>query len=93
VRELEHEVHRLVLTVPAGRRIRSAHLAPRIRAAAAGTAQPEPLARVLARVELALIRQRLAVLGTKAATARSLGITREALYGKLRRLGLRAHEE
>jgi len=47
----------------------------------------EPLARILARVELALIRQRLQQEPTKSAAARSLGITREALYAKLRRLG------
>jgi len=40
----------------------------------------------MARVELALIQQRLCATPTKAAAARSLGITREALYGKLRRL-------
>jgi len=49
----------------------------------------EPLARILARVELALIRQRLQQEPTKSAAARSLGITREALYAKLRRLGAR----
>jgi DNA-binding NtrC family response regulator len=88
VRELEHEVHRLVLTVPNDQRIRPHHLAPRIRDARLGPASAEPLARLMARVELALIRQRLQELPTKAAVARSLGITREALYGKLRRLGL-----
>jgi len=86
VRELEHEVHRLVLTVPIDQRIRPHHLATSIREA---TALPHaaPLATLLARIELALIRQRLEALPTKSAAARSLGITREALYGKLRRLG------
>jgi two-component system, NtrC family, response regulator HydG len=88
VRELEHEVHRLVLTVPNDQRIRPHHLAARIRDARRETQTAEPLARLMARVELALIRQRLQELPTKAAVARSLGITREALYGKLRRLGL-----
>ncbi len=86
VRELEHEVHRLVLTVPPGARIGRHHLAARIRAADR-TAATEPLARLLARVELSVIRQRLAQQPTKAAAARSLGITRETLYAKLRRLG------
>ncbi|HLK10562.1 MAG TPA: sigma-54 dependent transcriptional regulator [Candidatus Binatia bacterium] len=86
VRELEHEVHRLVLTVPPGVRIGRLHLAARIRAADRADVG-EPLARLLARVELTLIRQRIAQQPTKAAAARSLGITREALYAKLRRLG------
>jgi len=84
VRELEHEVHRLVLTVANDQRIRPHHLAPAIRAC---TTPMVPLAPLLARVELALILQRMDALPTKAAAARSLGITREALYGKLRRLG------
>jgi len=85
VRELEHEVHRLVLTVGNDERIRPPHLAPAIRA---GTTSLAPLAPLLARFELALILQRLDALPSKAAAARSLGITREALYGKLRRLGV-----
>src|SRR5262245_27708562 len=87
VRELEHEVHRLVLTVANDQRIRPQHLAGPIRDAARSPAQTATLATLLARIELALIRQRLETLPTKTAAARSLGITREALYGKLRRLG------
>jgi DNA-binding NtrC family response regulator len=87
VRELENEIHRLVLCVPPGERIRRHHLARRIREAEPPPGE-EPLARILARVELALIRERLARKATKSAAARSLGITREALYGKMRRLGL-----
>ena len=84
MRELEHEVHRLVLTVANDQRIRPHHLAPAIRAC---TTPLVPLAPLMARIELALILQRMDALPTKAAAARSLGITREALYGKLRRLG------
>jgi DNA-binding NtrC family response regulator len=87
VRELEHEVHRLVLTVSNDQRIRPHHLATPIRDATRAPAQTATLATLLARIELALIRQRLDTLPTKTAAARSLGITREALYGKLRRLG------
>jgi transcriptional regulator with PAS, ATPase and Fis domain len=87
VRELEHEVHRLVLTVAHDQRIRPHHLAQAVRDAARQPQQAAPLATLLARIELALIRQRLDVLPTKTAAARSLGITREALYGKLKRLG------
>src|SRR5436305_5375237 len=86
VRELANEVHRLVLSVGSGQRIRRHHLAARIRDADPAL-HGEPLARILARVELALIRQRLQQEPTKSAAARSLGITREALYAKLRRLG------
>jgi two-component system response regulator HydG len=88
VRELEHEVHRLVLTVANDQRIRPHHLTRAIRDITKRPPAPEPLRRMVARVELALIRQRLQELPTKSAAARSLGITREALYGKLRRLGL-----
>jgi two-component system response regulator HydG len=87
VRELENEVHRLVLSVGQGRRIGRHDLARRIRQAdPLGT--DEPLGRILERVEVALIRQRLQQKPTKSAAARSLGITREALYAKMRRLGM-----
>ncbi|MFN8542940.1 MAG: sigma-54 dependent transcriptional regulator [Candidatus Binatia bacterium] len=85
VRELEHEVHRLVLTVAAGARIQARHLPQRIRGAN-NEIDVEPLARILARVEHAVLRQRLDAQPSKAAAARSLGISREALYAKLRRL-------
>jgi transcriptional regulator with PAS, ATPase and Fis domain len=76
-----------VLSVGAGERIRRHHLARRVRQAD-GMVADEPLARVLGRVELALIRERLERAPTKTAAARSLGITREALYAKMRRLGI-----
>jgi transcriptional regulator with PAS, ATPase and Fis domain len=88
VRELENEVHRLVLSVPPERRIRRQDLARRIRDAVPH-ATLEPLDRILQRVEMAIIRERLHGLPSKTAAARSLGITREALYAKMRRLGLR----
>jgi transcriptional regulator with GAF, ATPase, and Fis domain len=87
VRELEHEVHRLVLTANAGHRIHPQHLAPRIRTAVPPPPE-EPLVDILRRIEAAVIRERLHHLPTKAAAARSLGITREALYWKMRRLGV-----
>jgi DNA-binding NtrC family response regulator len=87
VRELEHEVHRLVLTVSPNTRILPEDLAPRIRHH--GAVPPdEPLDDMLARVEIALIRARLDRFPSKADAARSLGITREGLYAKLRRLGM-----
>ena len=87
VRELEHEVHRLVLTVDPNSRIVPEDLASRIRHQGAIPVD-EPLDAMLARVEIALIRARLDRFPTKADAARSLGITREGLYAKLRRLGM-----
>jgi len=87
VRELEHEVHRLVLTVAPNTRILPEQLATRIRHHGA-VLLDEPLDDMLARVEIALIRDRLDRFPTKADAARSLGITREGLYAKLRRLGM-----
>ena len=92
VRELENEMHRLVLCAAQGQRIRRQHLARRIRDADPA-AHDEPLDRLLERVEIALIRQRLQEKPTKTAAARSLGITREALYAKMRRLGMTTREE
>jgi DNA-binding NtrC family response regulator len=87
VRELENEIHRLVLSVGHGEQIGRRHLARRIREAES-VALDEPLARILERVEIALIRERLQTKATKSAAARSLGITRETLYAKMRRLGI-----
>ena len=92
VRELENEIHRLVLSVGAGERIHRRHVARRLREAEPDGIE-EPLERILDRVELALIRDRLQRQPTKSAAARSLGITREALYAKMRRLGMATREE
>ena len=92
VRELENEIHRLVLSVGAGERIHRRHVARRLREAEPDGIE-EPLERILGRVELALIRDRLQRQPTKSAAARSLGITREALYAKMRRLGMATREE
>jgi len=85
VRELAHEMHRLVLMLPAGIRLRRTHLAPEVRAADRSSPASEPLAAILARVEASVLLARLAVFPSKAAAARSLGITREGLYRRLRR--------
>ncbi len=86
VRELEHEIHRVVLTVANDQRIRPHHLRAPIRDAASHARPAESLRTMMRFVELGLIRDRIFRLPTKTAAARSLGITREALYGKLRRL-------
>jgi two-component system, NtrC family, response regulator HydG len=90
VRELAHEMHRLVLMLPAGARLRREHLAPEVRAAARWAQASEPLATILARVEASVLLARLAIFPSKAAAARSLGITREGLYRRLRRARLTA---
>ncbi len=87
VRELENEIHRLVLSVDPGERLRPHHLAHHVRQGDLARID-EPLTRILARVELALILERLRHKATKSEAARSLGITREALYQKMRRLGI-----
>jgi DNA-binding NtrC family response regulator len=92
VRELENEVHRLVLSVAQGQRVRRHHLARRIRETDPAGSH-EPLDRILQRVEIALISERLQQTMTKSAAARSLGITREALYAKMRRLGMATRGE
>src|SRR5581483_3814603 len=90
VRELENEVHRLVLYAKPDERIAPDALAPSIRsdvATAPGTAAP--LHDLLRQVETAVVQKRLREHGyRRAETAESLGITRSALWRKLRSLGL-----
>ena len=90
VRELENEIHRLVLCAEPGERITPDLLAAWIvegaPPAAGGGARP--LKEIVREVELATIRARLREHGYhRAATARSLGMTRESLWAKLRQLG------
>ncbi len=90
VRELENEIHRLVLCAEPDERITPDLLAAWIiegapPAAADGT---RPLKEIVREVELATIRARLREHGYhRGATARSLGMTRESLWAKLRQLG------
>jgi len=95
-RELENEMQRALALAPPGAPIDVAHLGDPL------AAEPPPpgveglddgaeesLERSLARVEGWLIRHALARHGgRRAATARALGITREGLYKKLKRLGI-----
>jgi len=85
VRELQHEIHRLVLTHPQSVAIAVGALAPHVRAASHAHGG-ERLDQIVRRVELAVLRDRIRRMPSKAAAARSLGITREALYWKLKRL-------
>jgi two-component system response regulator HydG len=90
VRELENEIHRLVLCAEPGERITAELLAAWI---VDGTPPPaadgqRPLKEIVREVEVATIRARLRDHGYhRTATARSLGITRESLWAKLRQLG------
>ncbi|MEW6271060.1 MAG: sigma 54-interacting transcriptional regulator [Thermodesulfobacteriota bacterium] len=92
VRELHNEIQRLAVLAAPGRRIPPSALAERIlRGAADGPGSPPetPLKTIVRQVETATILHRLRQHGyNRRATARSLGISREALWAKMRQLGL-----
>ncbi len=90
VRDLQNEVHRLVICAEPGDRIAPDALSPWITGELAiSPATAAPLREVMRQVETVIIQSRLREHGyRRAATARSLGITREALWQKLRALGL-----
>ncbi len=88
VRELENEIHRLVLCAEEDERIPQTLLStwmcePR------PTDGSRPLREIVKEVEVATIRARLRQHGNhRSQTARSLGITRESLWAKMRQLGV-----
>jgi transcriptional regulator with PAS, ATPase and Fis domain len=93
VRELENEMQRALALAEPGQVISPAMLSERLRAVvepAEGGARPsETLRDAMARVEAWLIRRALDRNDDRrAATARQLGITREGLYKKMKRLGI-----
>jgi transcriptional regulator with PAS, ATPase and Fis domain len=96
VRELENAIQHALAFAEPGAMIGREHLAERIGPALAplgpALAQPapeEPLRESVARVEAWLLRRALeAEGGCRAATARRLGMTREGLYKKMKRLGV-----
>jgi len=93
VRELENEVQRALALVEAGDTLGAEHLSERLTAAQgavhAATSRAGTLREALARVEGWYIRRALAENGgRRAVTARRLGVTREGLYKKMRRLGI-----
>jgi len=88
VRELEHEVHRLVLCTDPGRVIPPDLLPPDILTATAPEDE-RPLRDIVREVETATIEARLRRYRYhRGRTARSLGVTREWLWAKMRKLGL-----
>jgi transcriptional regulator with PAS, ATPase and Fis domain len=93
VRELENEMQRALALAEPGELISPRLLSPRLTHDMApisrGASRPESLRETMARVESYVLRRALERNeGRKSATARQLGITREGLYKKLKRLGI-----
>jgi len=93
VRELENEIQRALTLAEPGELISPRLLSPRVlgimEAIDHAAGQGETLRAALERVEAWLIRRALEMNGgKKAVTARRLGVTREGLYKKMRRLGI-----
>jgi Nif-specific regulatory protein len=95
VRELENEMQRALALAEPGEAIALRHLSERLQESlrplreAVRAEAHESLRAQMARVEAWLIRRALdAHGGRRAATARTLGITREGLYKKMRRFGI-----
>lgn len=93
VRELENEILRALMLTPAGELITPKMLSPKIieilEPIAQGARPDETLREALDRVEAWMIRRALTNNGgRKARTARKLGLTREGLYKKIKRLGV-----
>lgn len=90
IRELENELQRALTWVEANGELRPEHFSERLREgldAAGDDSDGEPLRERVERYEAWVIRRELARLGgRKAATARELGLTREGLYKKMKRL-------
>jgi transcriptional regulator with PAS, ATPase and Fis domain len=95
IRELENEIQRAVVLCPEGGSITPELLSPKI-------SKREPSARddvlnlkdAVAEFERALIQRALAEHGGhKEKTARALGLTRQGLFEKMRRIGLIEREE
>jgi len=93
VRELENEIQRALAMAEPGETLTPQHLSERLGVILDPVEthlQPgDTLRETLARVEAYLIRRALdSHEGRRAATARSLGITREGLHKKMKRLGI-----
>jgi two-component system response regulator PilR (NtrC family) len=90
VRHLENAIHRLVLDTAPGARINQVALTRHLHdAPSPAMPSTQPLRDIVRNVEVAAISERLRTFGySRTETARSLGLTREGLWFKLRRLGL-----
>jgi len=93
VRELENEIQRALALVEPGNTLRPEHFSERLGGARGAlrnvTGPTGTLRDAMARVEAWYIRRALAEHGgRRTATARKLGVTREGLYKKMKRLGI-----
>lgn len=93
VRELENEIQRAITLAGPGNLISPDYLSDSVRNVAAPVTSEEHIGKTLreivAQVEAQVIRRTLANhSGRRARSAKALGITREGLYKKMRRLGL-----
>ena len=93
VRELENEIQRALALAEPGERIGPRLLSGRVTGLMEAIAQAphagETLHATLSSIEAWLIRRALETnRGRRAATARKLGVTREGLYKKMKRLGI-----
>ena len=91
VRDLENEVHRLVVAATPGMLIRPEELSDAIRHAdpAASAAPGGPLRDIVRQLETAVIQSRLREHDYhRNRTAESLGLSRESLWAKMRMLGI-----
>jgi transcriptional regulator with PAS, ATPase and Fis domain len=93
VRELENEMLRALMLTPSGQLITPRALSPKLveilEPVAHGARPDETLKEALDRIESWMLRRALANNGgRKTQTARKLGLTREGLYKKLKRLGI-----
>jgi len=93
VRELENEIQRVIALAEPGDQLREENFSlgppPPLPDEAAVPQGGETLRESMQRLEALMLRRALkAHRGRRAATARSLGITREGLYKKLKRLGV-----
>jgi transcriptional regulator with PAS, ATPase and Fis domain len=93
VRELENEILRTLMLTPSGQLITPKNLSPKLveilEPVAHGARPDESLREALERVEAWMIRRALANNnGRKTRTAQKLGLTREGLYKKMKRLSV-----
>jgi transcriptional regulator with PAS, ATPase and Fis domain len=93
VRELENEILRTLMLTPSGQLITPRNLSPKLveilEPIAHGARPDESLREALERVEAWMIRRALANNdGRKTRTAQKLGLTREGLYKKMKRLNV-----
>jgi len=92
VRELENEIERVVVNSAGEAELTARMLSPQIQGLASALppdAGAETLRETMARLETWVLRRALERHGGKRiATARSLGVTRECLYKKMRRYGM-----